>query len=499
MTRRRIAIGALLFEGNTLSPVISNIVDFENRYLLRGGETLDGLAGTGTEVAGALELLRMEDAEIIPLIAANGGSGGRVSASAYATLRDELLDRLRAALPVDGVYLALHGAFIAVGLDDVEGDVLTEVRQLVGPDVPVSVSCDLHAHITPAMMRLADMLIGYQHYPHDDAFETGRRATGLLLGTLAGRYRPVMRARRAPLLLPAQRQRTKGNGPMAHAFGRARAREATGEVLTASYFCVQPWLDLPGLGFTAVVVTDADAAAADRVALDMVRWAWSRRSDFQVATVMPADAIRQGLAVAGGPVVLADPSDCVGGGASGDSAIALQALLDHAGDAPSAIQIVDAAAVSEARRAGMGARIRIDLGNKLDPAYGAPLSVEAQVERLVDGRFTYAGGLMSGVTASMGPSAVLAIGSVRVLATSAAAYEYGAEQFIAAGIDPHGLKFIVVKNPMNYQQAFAAAPAQFVLATRGPTTPDLASIPWRRLSRPCYPIDQSFEPEFTPV
>lgn len=119
--RHRIAVGALLFEGNTLSPVVSDIADFANRYLLRDGEVLTGLAATNTEIAGALELLRLREANIVPLIATNGGSGGRVAAAAYAQFKDEMLTRLLGALPVDGIYLALHGAFIAQGLDDVEG------------------------------------------------------------------------------------------------------------------------------------------------------------------------------------------------------------------------------------------------------------------------------------------------------------------------------------------------------------------------------------------
>jgi microcystin degradation protein MlrC len=350
------------------------------------------LSGTNTEVAGALELLRIDGADVVPLIATNGGSGGRVAAAAYAQLKDEMLSRLDKALPVDGVYLALHGAFIAQGLDDVEGDLLTALRARIGPDVPVSISLDLHAHITPAMTRLADIVVGYQHYPHDDTFETGRRACGLLLGTLDGRFKPIVRACRAPLLLPAQKQRTKGTGPMAEAFARARAAEATGAVLAASYFCVQPWLDLPDLGFTAVVVANGDGDGAQSVARDMAEWAWNRRRDFAVPTIAPAVAIRQGLALSGGPVVLTDPSDCVGGGASGDSAIVLQALLDHAGGAPAAIQIVDPAAARQAGAAGIGGQVVLGLGNKLDPAYGAPVQVQATVKHLFDGRFTYAGG-----------------------------------------------------------------------------------------------------------
>jgi microcystin degradation protein MlrC len=496
--RPRIALGALLFEGNTLSPVVSELADFENKYLERGPGLLS-LKSSNTEIGGALQLLQLYDVELMPLIATHGGAGGRVSRACYWQLKRELIDRLAAALPVDGVYLALHGAFIAEGLDDAEGEILAEVRRLVGPAVPVAVSLDLHAHVTPAMLRESQILIGYQHYPHDDTFETGRRAAGLLWRTMQGKIRPVMRARRAPMLLPAQKQRTKGAGPMVDAHDMARARESAGEVLAASYFCVQPWLDLPGVGFTAVVIGDGDGEAADRVALDMAKTAWSRRQEFAMTTVKPAAAIGRHRAANAGPVILADAADCVGGGAAGDSAVVLKALIEAGTEQSAAILVVDPETVRQAESAGVGGRFRACIGNKRDPVYGAPVAAEVRVERLFDGAFTYSGGLMGGVHASMGPSAVVRIGEIQVVLASASAYEYADEQFRAAGIDPRGLKFLVVKNPMNYQQAYAYAPAMVVLDTPGPTTPNLAGIPWQRMDRPRWPVDDGFEPVFERV
>ncbi|MBI1779643.1 MAG: M81 family metallopeptidase [Proteobacteria bacterium] len=494
----RIAVGGLLFEGNTLSPVVSDMADFENKYLERGAG-LAKLMSSNTEVGGALHLFGLYEAEVLPLIATHGGAGGRVARSCYERLKGELIDRLRASLPVDGVYLALHGAFVAEGLDDAEGDILADVRLVVGEGVPVAVSLDLHAHVTPAMLRLSQILIGYQHYPHDDGFETGRRAAGLLLRTIQGKIKPVMRARRAPMLLPAQKQRTKGTGPMADAHAVARARETAGEVLAASYFCVQPWLDFPGVGFTAVAISDGDGEAADRVALDMAKTAWSRRQEFAVPTIGTAEAIRRGRAANAGPIVLADAADCVGGGAAGDSAVVLEALIQAGSDQSAAILLVDPETVGQATKAGVGGRFRARIGNKLDPVYGKPVEAEVTVERLFDGRFTYSGGLMGGLNASMGPSAVLEIGEIKIICASASAYEYADEQFRAAGIDPHELKFIVVKNPMNYQQAYAYALAMLVVDTPGPTTPNLAGIPWKRMDRPRWPIDDGFEPVFEPV
>ena len=490
----KLAVGAFLFEGNTFSPVVTRRADFEAKYCHAGAAVLDRLAGTGTEIAGAIAEAGRRGAALVPLIATHGGAGGRVARDCHDGFVADLLVRLDAALPVDGIYLALHGAFVAEGVDDVEGALLREVRRRAC-GVPIVVSCDMHAHVTADMLAYCDALIGYQHYPHDDTFETGERALAILADTVAGKLRPVTRACRVPLLAPAQRQRTRGEGPMAEIRARAAALEA-GPVRAVSHFCVQPWMDLPAMGFTAVVVADRDAAIAAGTAREIAGMAWTARERFLVETHEPRAAIRAGLATPGF-VVLADAADCVGGGASGDSAAVLPALLAEAPDAPAAMHIVDAAAAEAAHRAGTGATLRLGLGNKLDASYGAPVAVEARVVSLSDGRFVYAGGLMRGVAAEMGPSAVLRVGSVDVLVGSRSAYEYGDEAFQANGIDPRARKFVVVKNPMNYQQAYAGAGAMIILDTPGPTTPNLAGLDWRRLDRPTFPVDRDCPPRFT--
>ncbi len=493
--RHRIAIGGILFEGNSLSPVRTTLAAFRSKYLKADGEIARDLANSGTEMAGALSVLEACDCEIVPLIATHGGAGGKVTAECWRELKDMLVGRLRGRWPVDGIYLALHGAMICEGTDDAEGDLLEEIRGFAG-DVPIAVSCDLHGNITPKMIRHADILIGYQLYPHDDGPETGQRATGLLIRTIEGAIRPTMSLCKAPALYQSQRQRTKGDTPMARFYRVARAREAAGRALALSYFPVQPWLDVPELGFAAVAVTDGDPAAADDLARTMAAEGWTHRDEFRVGLTAPADAIRSGLALAGHPVILVDAADCVGGGASGDSAIVLAQLMRHAPEASAAVLIVDPETVAQAAAAGAGATISVGLGNKLDPAYGTPLRCSAKVLRLFDGNFRYGGGVMRGDTASMGPSAVLQIGAATVLVASLSSYEYGDEQFAAGGIRARDCKFVVVKNPMNYQQAYEGAAGFFLLDTPGPTTPNLPSIAIPRAGRPLYPFDDGFTPRY---
>jgi microcystin degradation protein MlrC len=485
-TTMRFAVGAMLFEGNTFSPVVATRADFTAKYLFEDQAVLDRLRGTGTEIGGAIDEAAACGDTLVPLLATHGGAGGRVAAATTRDVVSALLARIAALPPVDGIYLALHGAFVSEDSLDVDGELLRAVRDL-RPGTPVAVSCDLHAHVTDAMLAHCDVLTGYRHYPHDDTHETGRRALAMLRDIVAARLKPVMVRCRLPLIVPAQKQRTRGDGPMAEL--RALAAElTTGPIRDIAHFCVQPWIDAPGLGFTTVVTAHEDAVAAEVAATRVAAAMWARRHRFLVETLPPAAAIARGLG-ADGLVVLADAADCVGGGASGDSAAALAALLAHAPASPAAIHIADDVAARTALAAGAGAKIAIGLGNRRDPAYGAPLAVTAEILRPAPSDFVYAGGLMRGVRAHAGPSAVLRVGAVDVLVTSNACYEYADEAFAAAGIDVRAKKFVVVKNPMNYQQAYAAAAAMFILDTPGPTTPNLAALDFRAVDRPLFPLD----------
>lgn len=493
--RRRIAIGAILFEGNSLSPRRDDLSTFKKNYYFEGEEVVRRLKDAGVEITGALSVLEETGHEIIPLIATHGLAGGRVTAAAWKILRQNLISRLARAGQVDGVYLALHGAMLCEDSDDPEGDLLEEVRQVIGR-TPIAVSCDLHGHITSKMFTNADVLIGYQLYPHDDAVETGQRAAGLLTQMIDGKVRLTSHLCKVPMIVQSQRQRTKGDTPMARLYRVARALEASGQAIYVSYFAVQPWMNVSELGFAAVVIGDSDHQATGEVAREIAKLAWSLRDDFQVPLVSTRLAIENGLARDGGPILLVDASDCVGGGAPGDSAIVLKELLQSAPDSSAAVPIVDADAAEVAMQSGIGSQIRVPLGNKADASYGNPIEVTAQVMGLFDGEFSYSGGILAGDRASMGRSAWIRIGLIDVVVASRPTYEYRDEQFRAAGFDPAERKFIVVKNPMNYQQGYPQAVCAFILDTVGPTTPDLVNLSLSKAGRPFFPFDCDFEPAF---
>ena len=339
------------------------------------------------------------------------------------------------------------------------------------------------------MMAHCAILVGYRHYPHDDAPETAASAVRLLLETIAGRLTPVMAIAKAPMLFAPHLEHTFGSGPMADLDRLARSMEA-GAVRAVSYFPVQPWLDVEDMGFAAVVVADAERAPAATAARCLLQEAYLRRHAFDVTMMAVADAIRAALALNEGPAILADTSDCVGGGATGDGTALLEGLLRHAPDARSLVHLVDPVVAETAHAAGEGASLHTSIGNRLDPSRGEPVPVAATVQHIFDGRFIYDGGFLGGVTASMGPSAVLAVGGIRMLVASYASYEWGYEPYAAAGLDVRAQRIVSVKNPMNYRLTYPFATAAYVLDTAGPATPNLRGLTWRKFKRPFYPLDE---------
>lgn len=492
----RIAVGGILQESNPFAPQRATMVDFRKNYFVEGDDIITKLAQSRVEVTGAIDRLSAGGAVPVPLFATHGGAGGPVTRECFDDLLGRLIARLSAARDVDGVLLATHGAMVVDGTDDAESEMLEKVRAVVGERTPIAVTCDLHANVTPTMIGLADIIVGYQTYPHMDTYETGERAAALLMRTVRGEIRPRMRVRKAPMQVPGVRQLTAGPYPMAEINARAREMERLERVLSVSYFAAFSKLDAPDTGWRALAITDNDAELADNLALELVRKAWSERQRFIVPTVTPDRAITEGM-TSDGLVVLVDSSDVVGGGAPGDSPVVLRALVEAGLPAPAATLVTDPDTVAQATAAGVGATLRVRVGSTYSSAwYGAPVELDVRVKRLSDGAFTYRGGIMRGANSTMGPTALLKAGSIEIVCCSLPTYEYADEQYLAAGVDVSRLKFIVSKTAGNFSQGFPQAAAAFVLDTPGPTTPNQKALPWKHVDRPMYPLDDDFQPDF---
>jgi microcystin degradation protein MlrC len=487
----RIAIGSLMQETNTLVPFKTTLDTFRATYIRRGQEVIDGYGAARVEVPGFLAVLRDAGAEPVPLLAAHAMSGGFVTREAFRTLLDDLVARLKAAGKIDGVLLALHGAMAVEDEPDGEGEIIERVRAAVPGHVPIGVSLDLHGHITPRMLQPNVFLIGYREYPHIDMFETGERVARLLLDVLAGRRRPVMALAKRPMIVSPVRART-GIEPLSRIVAEARSLEASDAILHASLFPVQPWLDLPDLGFAALICADGDTRRAQAAAEKLADMAWAARDEFEPDLVPLEAAIRVGLSESGTTVV-GDVGDSPSGGAGADNVTVLRTLLEMGADKAgrlSYVTLCDAGAARAAAQAGAGATVALTVGHSLSPADGAPLAITGIVRTISDGVFTMHDGGAQGSVTQLGLTVVLAIGDIRLALRSQPSFEWDTGLFAAFGLELRHAALVFVKSPSHFRAAFAPHAARILIAdTPGPTCGNMRRLTLTRVTRALFPLD----------
>ncbi len=487
-THPSIAIGGILTECNHFGGIPIDLALYEATELVRGS---DMLAMANSVVGGMNQVMREKQVDIRPLLFASACAAGPITESCYNLLRDELLDRLRTELPVDGVLLPLHGAALADHLDDPEGDIIKAVRQLVGEQVPIIVSLDLHAHVTAEMVRYADALLAWETYPHSDQYQTGQRAARLLLDTLAGNCRPTMAMAKVPVITSAIHASTYGDDPFADLMRQTKSLETTPGVLSSSLLLIHPYMDVPNMGSGGLVVTDNNLDLAVSLASDIANQYWNRRHDLEPTVIPPTEAIQLGLNEEQGPVILVETADCCGGGAAGDSIASLNALVDCGTDRLCFVPLVDPAGAAACHAAGVGAELTLELGHKIDPTWGHSRQFTGTVTSLSDGRFTYTGGQWEGTLTEMGPSAVFSIGSIQLLIMSKPTYDWSDEQFQCVGLDPRSAHFIVAKNPMNHRHAYGDFSSRMILLdTPGPTPATVKHYDFQHLTGPYFPVHE---------
>jgi microcystin degradation protein MlrC len=488
----RVAVGQLWQETNTFNPIATTRQDYEHFGVLRGAEVVERLADTN-EVGGFIQSLRAwpQPPEIVGLVRLPAWPGGRATADTFTWLRQEVLDALGAAGPVDAALLALHGAMAAEGAPDVEGEILQAVRTLLGPGVPVVATLDLHANVTQKMVRHADALVLYHTAPHIDIFETGKRGAAVLRSILDG-ARPVTAFVKLPMVVPAERANTQD--PDSVSFGlcrRLREMEAEPGVLTAGLATVQPWLDIPEFGSAVVVVTDGDGHRSRALCAELATELWRRRRDYLPELTPVSQAVQIAHDNPEGVVVLSDSADATTSGAPGDSNHVLRELLRYSWPRPVLVPLVDPELVQDARRLGPGAALTTLIGGKRDRRFSQPWQVRLNVELLFDSRFVMSGHLGRNLAIDMGPSAVLRQGEVRVLATSRSGPHFAPEFFRAGGFDPFAAAVVVAKSPCGFRAAYQDR-ARTILVVKAPgcAPADFWNYSYTNIGRPLWPWDE---------
>ena len=452
----RIAVGGFHHETNCFVPTRTDFAYFaahrDRPPLVRGPDVLEWLGNTSFALSGFLQTMG-RDHDYVPLVWTSGGAGGYVTRDAFERIAGEMIGMLSQQMPVDAVYLDLHGAAVTEDFEDAEGELLRRLRACVGDGVPVVISLDYHANVTQQMVDLTDALIGYQTYPHVDRVETGQRAAKAMT-TLLERGRPAGRAlRRLPFLIPLNSQCTMIE-PSKGIVERAESAEG-GEVLNVSYLAGFPPSDLrecgPSVSVHAYTQAQADAAA-DRMAAHVE----TLERDFAQPLLDPDEAVRQAMriaATASKPVVIADTQDNPGAGGTGDTTGLLAALVRNKANAALGY-FFDAEAAAAAHRAGVGAEIEIALGGKFDIEGDAPYRARFRVLRLGDGKMTTTGPSVGGRNIDLGPMALLAIDDVKIAVTTKRMQAHDQAPFRHLGIEPKDEKILALKSTVHFRADF---------------------------------------------
>ena len=485
----RLFLAMMSHETNTFSNVPTDRGQFETRNLHYGGEILEAFRGTGTCVGGMIEAAGRQGATLVPSVAAAASPAGLVTKDIYGHVKERMLRDLKAAGPVDGVLLDLHGAMVPEGLDDGEGDLIRAVRDVVGPAVPIAATLDFHGNLSMEMVRGADLLHGYKTYPHVDMGERGVEATERLLDVIGKRITPTAALRKPPILPPLGNQGTSW-GPMRRLYDMADEMEKDPTVISISIFAGFPHADIPDAGFGIYVVTDHDQELADRLADRLADMAWAHRHEF-IHTALPVrEAVAKALAAPGKPIVLADMADNTGGGAAGDGTEVLRELVRVGARRAVVACLWDPKAVAACVTAGVGASVTLDIGGKVDDRHGAPLRVTGTVRTLSDGRFVHKGPMARGLPGRLGTTAVLDVNDVKVILISYRWQTLDPEMIRFVGLDPLDHKILVVKSTIHYRAAFEPLASEIIeVDAPGLSSSNLARFDFKRIRRPIFPLD----------
>lgn len=484
----RIAIGGFQHETNTFAPTKADYEAFSRGggwpALVSGPALFEAVEGINISVAGFIEGAQAAGHDLVPTTWAAAAPSAEVTDDAFERISGLIVDGIRAALaagPLDAVYLCLHGAMVTESFEDGEGELLRRVRAVIGPDLPLVASLDLHGNITRACFDLATAMVGYKTYPHVDMADTGRR-TAALLDKILGEGKPYKAFRQLDFLIPLSWQCTMAE-PSGPIYDRMTVLEAGG-VWSASYLPGFPAADIVDCGPT-VLAYGASQADADRAANAVAADVADHEAEFAGKIYEPDEAVAEALRLSAGatkPVVVADTQDNPGAGGNSDTTGMLRALV--AADARRAAigLIVDPAAAKAAHAAGVGATIHVKLGGHSGVPGDAPFEGDFVVEALHDGNVTGTGPFYRNARMTLGPSAGLRIGGVRIAVTSNKVQMADQALYRFVGIEPTEQAILVNKSSVHFRADFTPiAEAILVAAAPGPMVADPARLPWHRL------------------
>jgi len=493
----RLLLAMMKHETNTFSPVRTDFA----RFARSGGAAPDGGAsaiaayrGTGTVTGAYIEIAEREGAEFELAIAADAWPSGPVEDDAYEAICAPILAAVKKG-GFDGILLDLHGAMVTRSHDDGEGTLLKRIRA-IDAKTPIAVGYDMHANVFAEMVEQANVVAGYQTYPHVDMVETGRRAGDALMRMLKGEVNPTTAWGNVPMLPHVMRQGT-ADEPNRSLQARAKQMEQQG-ALCASLFVGFPHADIPNAGLSVVVTTDNDMAKAEKLRDELLQQAWGAREQFVYRIEKLEDSVARAKAMtdskADGPIILLDHYDNAASGGTMDTTVVLAEILRQGLDNVAAFGIFDPQAVNEAIAAGIGAEVSLSIGGKLKmpmlPVESRPLQVSGRVKTIFEGKYRAKGPMSRGVRQDMGHAVVLDTGRVEIALFSRHVEPFDVNTMYSLGIDPMQKRYLMLKSRIHWRAGMAhLARAVVECAGVGVCTSDYGQHTFRKLRRPIFPLD----------
>lgn len=488
----RIAIGGIVHETNTYAVQSFGMTSLDAFQVGRGDGVLR-YEGTRTFTGGMLAAGAAGGHDIVPTLHAFAQPSGTIEADTYDQLKTELIERLENALPVDAVVIDTHGAGIVDGIDDLEADIGSAIRAVIGADVPLLTTLDLHGSITEEMNEVFDLMLGVYEYPHTDMYERGVEAIEAVPRIVNDDWIPTTHVERLPMFLPTS---TTDIAPARDIRDRCLEIGSDDGMIRCTFFHGFPYTDAPFAGASVIVTSNNDQALAREQARRLATEIWERREEFRVESLTPELALRQAMATVaevGGPVVINDTADNPGGGTPGDATHVLRGLLEANPQRACFGYIYDPDVARQAHEAGPGNVINVALGGKHDDVHGAPIDVTAYVKSTTDGQFIQSSPMLAGVKTNLGPMARLQMGGrdgLDVLVGSERSQVFDREVFALHGIDVTDYDVVVLKSSQHFRAGFSDIATAIVTAdSPGLTTLRVENFDHPRADGPRWPHD----------
>ncbi len=487
--KANIGLAQIIQETCCFNPVLTRVDDFRQFGLVTGQAVLDGY-GAIDEIGGFVKGLNesgRRDVNMVGLIRALAWPSGPLANATLESLTKMLVSALKAQ-PIDGLLFGLHGAVMSGKELDATASLLETARRELGSSVPIVATFDLHANITDRILRAADVIIGYKTAPHLDKIDTGAKAAAILLDIMDRKKRPTVYHCKLPMLTPTELQNTF-SGPIASLFREADQLSRSPGIIDVSIFTTQPWIDMPQAGWSILVTTEAGCDQAKEIAETLADGCWRLRKKMDASRFKPSLAIRKALNMKGGPVIIADGADATNSGATGDSTHLVKAILSRRIPGGALAFMVDPQAVKIAKGLGVGKMFEALIGGKRDNIFSSPIEFRGEILALKPVRFTLAGHCGNSQV-DMGMAAIVKGRDLTLLLLSRTGPGSTPLVYRSVGLEPADYKIVVVKSPAGFRADYAPISKKVILSDcPGCALPHFKKLPFRRLSRPLWPLD----------